>query len=137
MRSRERDGLTEEFDRSSVRRMCAGQDLEQGRFARAVLAQKRMNLGRSDFEVHVLKRPHAGKAFADPRHLENEAPGGAFRRQLRQPRVREGAHGSNAERRRAAQRRGASTINYLSSSRRSPSLMLSLVMAIGVNSVIC
>jgi len=67
------DRLPEQLDFAGVSALRAGQNLEQRRLAGAVLAQERMDLRRSDFEMDVLKREHAGKALADACHLEDGA----------------------------------------------------------------
>ena len=67
----EGDRLAIELDLARIGAVRAGQNLEQRRLAGAVLAQKRMDFGLADFEMHVLERKHAGKALADPGHLED------------------------------------------------------------------
>ena len=52
------------------------EDLDQRRFAGAVLAHQRMNLARLERQVDVLQREHAGKALADPDHLQGGTAGG-------------------------------------------------------------
>ena len=70
---RKSDRLAEQLDFARIGALRAGENLEQRRLAGAVLAQERMDLRRSHFEMDVLKRKHAGKALADAGHLENGA----------------------------------------------------------------
>ena len=74
---RKSDRLTEQLDFARIGALRAGQNLEQRRLASAVLAQERMDLRRSDFEMNVLERTHAGKALADAGHLEDGPLGAA------------------------------------------------------------
>ena len=73
VRRRKGDRLPEQLDFARIGALRAGQNLEQRRLAGAVLAEKRMDLRRSHFEMDVLKRKHAGKALADAGHLEDRA----------------------------------------------------------------
>ena len=52
-------------DRTGIGAVNAIQDAHQRTFARAVFAQKRMNLSRQNRQIHVLVRHHAGKGFGD------------------------------------------------------------------------
>src|ERR1700684_1189537 len=61
--------LTEQLDFARIGALRARQNLEQRRLASPILAQERMDLRRSDFEMDVLKRKHAGKALADASHF--------------------------------------------------------------------
>src|SRR5574337_1574833 len=129
--------FAEELDRSLIGRLGAGEDLEQRRFARAVLAEQRVNFGRPDFKMRVLERPHAGEAIAEAGHFADRAIRGivgqghrflnalirrgvaAFSRK-----AGEGIPSPNWERGRGE--------GYFTSSSRSASLRLSLVIATGV-----
>ena len=53
---RQRDRLAGELDGAAIRRLGAGEDLEQRRLAGAVLAEQRVDLSGSDLEVDVLER---------------------------------------------------------------------------------
>ena len=44
----------------------AGENLHQRRFAGAVLAHQRVDFPRHELELDFVKRPHAGKALAEP-----------------------------------------------------------------------
>jgi len=61
----ELDGLAEQRDLAAVRTVEAGEDVRQGRLARAVLAQERVDLAGSGLEVDVLVRDDRGKALGD------------------------------------------------------------------------
>ena len=52
----------------------AGQDFHQGGFARAVLTHEHMDFALADIEVDIGERQHAGEAFGDPTHFEEELP---------------------------------------------------------------
>ena len=65
-----RDLAPVEGDRASIRRLGAGQDLQERGLAGPVLAQERHHLARADLEGHVGQRLHAGKALGDPGHAE-------------------------------------------------------------------
>ena len=58
---------------AGVRSRRAGHDLDQRRFAGAVLAQQRMHLAGFDAEIDVVERPHAGIGF---RHADEFDPRG-------------------------------------------------------------
>src|SRR6185437_2412425 len=62
--------LAVQRNRAGVRLLRARQDLQQRRFAGAVLAKQRVDFAGGDFEPHIVKRLHAGKALADSRHAE-------------------------------------------------------------------
>ena len=81
----EGDRIAVELDCAGVGAVRARQNLEQRRFSRAVLAEQRMDLGVTHFEMDVLQRQHAGEALADPGHLEDRAAGrrGSGRRRRR------------------------------------------------------
>src|SRR5262245_41938250 len=49
----------------------AAQHFHQGRLARAVFADERVDLAGLDLEIDVAQRLHAGKALADAAHLEH------------------------------------------------------------------
>ena len=53
-----------------VRLIDAGDDLDQRRLARAVLAEQRVNLAGADVERDAAQRAHAGKALLEVAHLE-------------------------------------------------------------------
>ena len=110
---RKNDRLAEQLDFARIRALGAGQNLEQRRLASAILAQERMDLRRSHFEMDVLQRKHAGKALADASHFE-DGPA----RHCRSGRQRRGrvshsralAHWSAEKRRRAANGAPSSSI---------------------------
>ncbi len=51
------------YDLSCIRFVVASQDLDQRRFARAILAQNCMDFAALQFEVYVIQYPHAGEDF--------------------------------------------------------------------------
>src|SRR5690606_24897749 len=53
-----------------VRLVQAKQDLHEGAFASAVLAEQRMDLTRTHVEVHVVVSQHTGEALGDATHLK-------------------------------------------------------------------
>ena len=65
-------------DLAGVRLIDAGDDLDQRRLARAVLAEQRVNLAGADVERDAAQRAHAGKALLEVAHLEQR--GGRRRR---------------------------------------------------------
>ena len=48
-------------NRADVRLVDPGHDLDQGRFAGAVLSEQRMDFARTHVERHARERAHAGK----------------------------------------------------------------------------
>ena len=52
------------------RRVDAGHDLDERRFPRAVLAEKRVDLAASDVEIHVIERERAGELLDDASKLQ-------------------------------------------------------------------
>ena len=62
------DWLPRYFNRSAVGLMRAGDDLDEGGFSRAVLAEQGVNLARAQVERHALQRAHAAIGLA---HLLN------------------------------------------------------------------
>jgi hypothetical protein len=59
-----------ELDGAAVGRLGAGKDLEQGRLAGAILAQKGMDFRKADLEVDVLECPHTGEGFRYSPHAQ-------------------------------------------------------------------
>ena len=57
-------------DLAFVRQIEAVENLHQGGFARAVLAEQRVNLAGADVKGDVIAGEHPGKAFDDPGHLQ-------------------------------------------------------------------
>ena len=55
-----------------VRTIDAGDDLDQRRFAGAVLAEQRVDRAAAHRQRYVLQRQHAGEGFLDPASLEAE-----------------------------------------------------------------
>ena len=55
--------------------MHAGDDLDQRRFAGAVLAEQRMDLARAHVEVDVLERSDAGERLGDAGHGDDGGRG--------------------------------------------------------------
>ena len=53
----------------------AGQDVDQRRLARAVLADERMDLAGDDVEVHAVERADAGEGHRDAAGLEERGHG--------------------------------------------------------------
>src|SRR3984957_2579506 len=141
VRRRKSDRLPEQLDFARIGALRAGENLKQRRLAGPVLAQERVDLGRSHFEMDVLKRTHAGKALADASHFED----GAVRlcRSGRKRRRRVGHSGAlahlSAKKGKARRERRAFPlcVDYFTSLRRSAVLRFSLVIATGVRRVIC
>ena len=69
-RRRERDRLAVEQHPALVGRDDAGHDLDQRRFAGAVLAEHRVDAAGLDREVGILQRAHAAVALGDALHHE-------------------------------------------------------------------
>ncbi len=69
-RRAELDLLALELERAGIRRIDAGDDFHQRRFAGAVFAHQRMDMAALETELHVVEREHAGKGFADVLDLE-------------------------------------------------------------------
>ena len=65
------DRLAGEEDLAAVGLVDAGHDLDQRRFAGAVLAEQRVDLARIERERHVLERLGRVEALGDVAHLEN------------------------------------------------------------------
>src|ERR1700722_17653322 len=63
LNAREANRRTLDPDFAVIIDMHAGEDLHQGRFARAVLTHKRVDFAASQVEVDVAKRRHSGKGF--------------------------------------------------------------------------
>jgi len=66
--SRLGDALVGEDKLAGIGLVCAGEDLDQGGLARAVLADEGMDLTGVDFEVHVVQGKHARKPLGDGAH---------------------------------------------------------------------
>src|SRR5690606_38625975 len=64
---RQPDGFVLYSDLAFVRLVDAGEDLDQGGLARAVLADERRDLAGVEREAHARKRADAGKALGDAR----------------------------------------------------------------------
>ena len=60
---------------AGVGRMHAGHDLDQGRFAGAVLAQQRMHFARPHIETHILQHADADEGFGDARECDERRHG--------------------------------------------------------------
>ena len=75
LRRGELDGLAVEQDLAGILPVIAGQDLDQGRLAGAVLADQRMNLARLDLERGRAQRRDAGEALVDAVHGEKRRHG--------------------------------------------------------------
>ena len=67
-------------DRAGVGLVDAGHDLDQGRLARAVLAEQRMRLARADVERDAAERPHARECFFEIRAPRAAGPAMSERR---------------------------------------------------------
>ena len=65
-----RDLFAAQADDTGIAREHAGDDLDQRRFAGAVLAEQRMDLAGAKREVDLLQRAHRTEALADPAHLQ-------------------------------------------------------------------
>ena len=68
-----RNDLAPELEIASIRRIGAGDDVDQGGFAGAVLTEQNMNLAMAKIEIHSVQRHHAGKIFRYPGQLEQDA----------------------------------------------------------------
>jgi hypothetical protein len=81
LRGGERDGLPVEQDLAGILPVVAGQDLDHGRFAGAVLTDQRMNLASLDHKLGCAQRWYAGEALVDALHGEkrrHESSGDVF-----------------------------------------------------------
>jgi hypothetical protein len=58
-----------DFDLTIIRRIDPLQDLHEGRFARAVAADKGVNLAPTQIEIDLVQDAVARKTLADPGHL--------------------------------------------------------------------
>ena len=67
----EPDGRAVQLHGSVVIVMHAGDDLHQCGFARAVLADKAVDLARFESEIHVLKCGHTTEGLTDSRKTQN------------------------------------------------------------------
>ena len=93
--SEAREGTSADLDAARVGLVDAGDHLDEGGLAGAVLAGKAVNLPRADLEAHPLESLHSSEGLDDPldpqngiRHLEPPRP----------PDIRKGADGSIAPR---------------------------------------
>ena len=66
----ERDVLAPHEDTAIVLRIGAGQDLDEGGLAGAVMPYQRVDLAMPDVEVNAGQRLHAGEALGDAAHLK-------------------------------------------------------------------
>ena len=57
-------------ERAGVGPLGAGDDLDQGRFAGAVLADERVDLAGAEVERHALERAEAGEGLANGASVE-------------------------------------------------------------------
>ena len=71
-RRMERDRLAVEPDLAAGRRRAPAMMFDQGRLARAVLAEQRMHLAGAQLEVDSVQRLDAGEALAHPVRLEHD-----------------------------------------------------------------
>ena len=62
--------LAQHGDAPAIRPMRAGDDLDERRFARAILAKQRMNFPRPQVERYALERAHRAEGFGDGGELE-------------------------------------------------------------------
>ena len=60
-----RGTVEEEFALVAAMRMQAGEELDQGGLARAVLAAQRVDLARAQVKAHLAQRGDAGEALRD------------------------------------------------------------------------
>jgi len=65
------DRLTGQLDHAVVDLVHAGEDLDQGRLAGAVLAHQGVHFAAEQPEVHALQRDHAREPLADPAHRQD------------------------------------------------------------------
>ena len=72
-------------DDPRVPRQRPGQDLDQGRLARAVLADQRMDLARLQREIHPIERAHPEEGPRDPTRLQHLPRHGPLLRQAGAP----------------------------------------------------
>ena len=70
---RARDDLALELELAGVGRKGAGDDVDQGGFAGAVLAEQNMNLTMAKIEIDAVERHHAGETLADAFQFEKQA----------------------------------------------------------------
>ena len=66
------DGDAIEFDTAPVGLIDAGEGLDQGGLAGAVLAEQRHDLPPSQGEVHLMQGTHPGKGLADPAGVQQD-----------------------------------------------------------------
>ncbi|MNH09872.1 hypothetical protein D3C79_693330 [compost metagenome] len=66
------DGDAIEFDAPAVGLIDAGEGLDQGGLAGAVLAEQRHDLPPSQGEVHLMQGTHPGKGLADPAGVQQD-----------------------------------------------------------------
>ena len=71
-RTLEADGRAVEPQLALVRPIDAGDDLDQRRFAGAVLAEQRVDRAAAHRQRHVLQRQHAGEGLLNPARLQAE-----------------------------------------------------------------
>ena len=82
-----------EHDASGVRRDDAGQDLDQRRLARAVLAENGVNAAREHGEIRVGERPHAAIALGYALHAQDRRGRRLQSRHAAKPRPSKNAKG--------------------------------------------
>jgi hypothetical protein len=69
---RERDGLVRDLERSAVvGRVIAGQDLDEGRLARAVLAEEAVHLAGPNVQIEIAQDGLPGKGLREVARGEN------------------------------------------------------------------
>ena len=73
------EALRQEPELAGVRSEGAGDDVDQGRFAGAVLAKQHMDLAGAQVEIDVVERQHAREALADADHLQEKVVAGRLR----------------------------------------------------------
>ena len=67
-----RDGLFVDQDLAAIRLDQAIQDVHQRALAGAILADERVDLALTDFQIDLVIRQHAGELFRDPAHLDGQ-----------------------------------------------------------------
>ena len=65
-----RDCFAADVERAAVGLVGAGDDLDERGFARAVLAEQRVDFARLQLERHALQRADGAEGFADVGELE-------------------------------------------------------------------
>ena len=73
------EAASAKFELAGVGSESAGDDVDQGRFAGAVLAEQHMDLASPQVEIDIVQRQHAGEALGDSGHFQEKIPAGRLR----------------------------------------------------------